>query len=405
MRKKPSSILCNNQSYFTKQQINAAITKFGILKKEVLESHIWCYEIFGQLQKRAEGRFTLKGGACTQLYLPLDTQRCTPDLDCVTELSKKELFNILSTIKNDFNANRLPTTFREYIPKKVRREGRTIPMATFILDLPFIFKTGKRRRLPGLKIDFLFMKTDVLHTTKIDSGEVIGLKLNYSPQCIDLYSMISDKLLTLAASSIGLDINRIEAIYKNIYDLYNLINTYNTMACFKAVAQRLQHSLYLETEMKNAPTVTVEYLLEDIFLTLCQVFQLDLIENYIVPVTLCGYEQEYLQEEMRNELNIDKWSIMSMYLLIWISALKDYIQNKDSSKLNGINLVLDEYEHYLSMERRQKKLYISALKERITSKGLTLNLNPVTTPLRIIYLDYIVSNLPLFDSVPKLNHR
>lgn len=394
MNKNHHSALCHPSSSFTSNHIKKASKILELSYKESLETHIWIYELHSQIQKRAGNRCVLKGGASTQLFLPIDYQRCTADLDCATDLSPKELHKIMYSIKDCFYKNNLNCSYVEYIPRSIKLHGRTIPMMTFIFDLTFKFNKKKWLRHPGIKIDFLFLDLKKLHTTKVLYGETLGLNLSYTPITIDKYSTISDKFITLASKTLGLDRNKLEGIYKNIYDLYWLINTYNDLETFKIISLRVKESLAIEIEMKNGIPITIDELLEDILCNLYDIATVSLLQSSSeLPFPIMKFKEESLQKELRDSLNADMWSVMSLYLYMWVSSLKTYTSNKDYSKLEGLNTVIDKYNYYLSLTKNERRMFKRELKQQIITKDPLLNLEGTGNVLRLVYLNYILSNL------------
>lgn len=394
MNRKHRSILFHPNSTFTSRHIKNASKILGLSYKESLETHIWVYELHSQIQKRAGNGCVLKGGASAQLYLPIDYQRCTADLDCATDLSPKELHKIMYSIKDDFYKNNIHCSYIEYIPRSVKVHGRTIPMMTFIFDLSFQFNKKKWLRHPGIKIDFLFLDLKKIHKTEVLYGETLGLNLSYTPIAIDKYSTISDKLITLASKSLGLQRNKLEGIYKNIYDLYWLINTYNDLESFKVISQRITESLAMEIEMKNGTPITIDELLEDILCTLYDTATVSLLQSSSeLPFSIIEFKELYLQKEFRDSLNTDMWSAMCLYLYIWIFSLKIYLYNKNYSSLEGLNTVIDKYDYYLSLVKKERRMFKRELKESVISKDPLLNLEGTGNVLRLLYLDHILSNM------------
>lgn len=397
MARNKKTVLSHPSTNFTKGYIKSVSRNLGILNYYTLEDHIWIYELYSQIQKRAKDRCVLKGGASTQLHLPLEFQRLTADIDCATTLSRKELEKVMHSIKDDFNKAGIHCSYKEYIPKDVRLHGRTIPMMTFIFHIPFVFNSWKRQRYPGLKLDFLFLDIEKLNTTKLSNCKTLGLELSYAPIVIDQYSTISDKFLTLSPKLSGFQRNQLDKIYKNIYDLYCLVNTYNDLKSFKIISERFKESLEAEITMKNANPIHMETFLEDILCTTYDIAILSLSENYSeLPIEVFRFQEVSMTKDTRQSLNTDMWSIMSLYLYIWVFALKNYIFQKDYSKLEGINVVLNEYSYYKSLVKKERRAFKRFLKTRISSKAPLLNLESTGNPLRLIYLDYILANMKPF---------
>ncbi|MCM0647079.1 nucleotidyl transferase AbiEii/AbiGii toxin family protein [Clostridium swellfunianum] len=387
-----ASIFTHPFDYFTKHHIKSYAKEKDIIYKDNLESHIWIYELHSQIQKRCGDRVVLKGGASAQIHLPVNLQRLSNDIDCATDLSRRDLFDVMKDIRESYIKAKFYTSYEEYIPKSIRRDGRTIPMMTFIYDVPFVYQTKMRQRYPGMKLDFLFLDTKALHAVTLKSAETIGLKLKYNPICIDKYSTTSDKLLTLATHTLGLEANKLDALYKNIYDLSCLLKVVDDIESFKIIAERLKESIQHEIEVKNAHNVTTEDFFKDL---LSSIFYLSLTnmstEYNRILLNLAWFSQQTLPGETRSILSADLWSILSLHLYVWIYSLGNYILSKDYSRLIGIDVILSEYEYYITLFKKERRKYKAELKRRILEKEPSLNVDATGNPLRLMYLDYILT--------------
>jgi hypothetical protein len=388
-----ATIFTHPFDYFTEQHIKTYAKENDIVFKDNLESHMWVYELHSQLQKRCGNRIILKGGASSQLHVPVNLQRLTNDIDCATDLSRKELFDVMRSIKESYIKAKFYTSYEEYIPKSVQREGRTIPMMTFIYDIPFAYQTKMRERYPGMKMDFLFLDTKTLHSTQLNPVETLGMKLNYNPICIDKYSTTSDKLLTLATETLGLEANKIDALYKNVYDVSCLLKVTNDLDSFKLISERLKESVNHEIKVKNALHVTLEDFFKDLLDSILYLSLTNMTADYnrILP-NLMWFGKQTLPGDTRSMLSADLWSILCLHLYVWTYALRNYIISKDYSTLIGIDVVLTEYEYYLSLFKKERRKYKSELKRRILEKEASLNIDATGNPLRLMYYDYIMTN-------------
>ena len=394
MDSKYSSIFTHNYNNFTKKHLSSTADKYGLLKKEALESHIWVYELYSHIQKRSSYECVLKGGACAQLYLPIDSQRCTADIDIATSLTPHQLDELLHSIRYEFNMKKFYTSYSEYVPEMVKLHGKTIPMMTYMFNIPFIFKGGKRKKYPSLKIDFLFADVDRLDKTIVSKGETLGLKLNYSPVCTSPYSLICDKLLTFAKSPIGLEGYKIEGFYKNVYDLFYLLDSYNDIDNFKKISSYLSKSASMEFQLRAMAPLSMDDLLEDILFNLYNFAIADIENSYEnLHHRIIKFQDSFLQEHMRKELNFNTWSIMTMYLYIWTNSLKNYLDNKDFSGLTLINEIISQYEEYLLLDNAQKRNYLLSYRNDIYRRDSSLNLKSLDNPLRLIYLYNIILKL------------
>jgi hypothetical protein len=379
---------------FNKPNISNTAKEYGFQHRDAVEAHLWVYELYYQIQKRAGTNCLLKGGACAQLYLPLQVQRCTLDLDVATSLTARDLQQLLKAITSDFNANRFHSEFREYIPRQPLSDKQLIPMKTFLFTLPFIFKRGRRGSFPDIKMDFIFLPPEDFPATYVEKGKTVGLELKYSPFTLTQYSIICNKFLIFASSSIGLDTYKIESFYKNIYDLYYLTNEYNNLNCFKEVSKIIDNNIRLEFSLKNQMPSDTLSVIDDMLSTLHELFTLDLLSGEPKPPKrLVDFQERCIQVSIRQDLNLDTWAIMAMYLYIWLVTLREYINSGSSSSIELINYILDEYDKYVTLDKKERRSLIKEYKKTIFFKDSRLMLSRGIDPLRIIYLYNIYNRL------------
>jgi hypothetical protein len=390
--KRPEAMFIHNYKSFRKENILEIAKDFGFSRRDVLESHLWVYELDAQIQKYAKGHSVLKGGACSQIYLPLNVQRCTVDIDAYTDLTPKELDDIMLSIRYKFNMGKFYCSFKEYVPPFIQESNR-LPMRTFLFFLPFAFKKGKKKEPPWLKVDFLFFDTNALHSNIVSKGETLGLKLNYSPLCISSYAMICDKLLTFAVNSIGLDIYKVDSFYKNIYDVFYLVNDHTDIESFKKIASEFKHSIDIEFTIKGIRPIEADELLDDVLHTLFKIFTLDLTKDYKRPhKKLIKFEESVLQANVKEKLDSDTWAMMSMYLYLFSSSLRHYLNFGSLEKLKFVEEIIKTYEYYDSLPLDHKNAYIKKLKSEIILMDPKLSLGIIKEPLRLMYLHYILHN-------------
>lgn len=389
---KSEALFIHNYKNFKKESILGIAADFGFSRKDIVESHLWVYEVFAQIQKYTKERCVLKGGACAQLYLPLNVQRCTADIDAYTDLTPDELNALMLSIRYKFNMGKFYCSYKEYTPAFINSD-RKLPLKTFLLFMPFIFKKGKRKEPPWLKIDFLFFDTNMLHSNIISKGETLGLKLNYSPICISPYALICDKLLTFAVNSIGLELYKIDGFYKNVYDLFYLINSYADIESFKNIASEFSHSISIEAGIKNIDSIDPNELLTDIMHTLYNMFTIDLRKDFKNPhKKLIKFEESVIQENIREKLDSDTWAMMEMYIYLFSASLHYYLSFKNIEKLKFVDEIINMYEYYNSLPLEHKNAYLKKLRSEIALIDSRLYLGIITEPLRIIYLHYILHN-------------
>lgn len=382
-------VKCLNHSYknFLEENIASTANYYGISSKNTLERHIWIYEFLSQIQKRSNDRCVLKGGACAQLYIPLEAQRCTNDLDIATNLNKNKLKLILSSIEQSFKKNKIHIRIDEYIPKSVLIKGKTLPLTTFIVKIPLSFRENKKSIISEIKIDFMHVDINRLYKNKVNKPNILGLNLNFSPLAIPPYSIIGDKLLTFAVNSIGIESFKIDKLYTNIYDIFYIINSMNSSETLKAVSENITDSISMEYKIKNIKPVGINVIFNDILNTLYKLSIIDLNPNYIsYNKHFEKFKHNCLQYNIRNILNDDTWSIMCLNIYLWTYALKHYIDNKSFSELKHFHRVIEEYEALKNLTEKEKTRYVNNIKEQLKQKNHDLLYKNIEDPLRLIYL-------------------
>lgn len=392
INKRKKSFFIHDYYKFTEQYIGNKSSYYGIPRRGI-ERQIWIYELHSQIQKRLKGRVVLKGGASTQLYLPLQVQRCTEDLDLYTDLSPKQLRKEMKSIEKEFNSNKIHMKANEYIPKSVIKSGKTLPITTFVIKLPFIFKGNRKSKEESLKIDFLHMNIKKLHTTFFKNGEILGLNLNYIPITIDKYSAITAKVVTFAVNSIGIEKFKKDKLYKNAYDMYHMITTYVDKDILVKVAEYMKISMKEEFYIKKIQPISIEEVLEDILQELYYLSIYDLKDNFTgYSKRFLDFQINYLQYGIKEKLDFDSWGIICSHLYLWVYALNYYILHKDLSKLNYITKIEEEYKFYNKLSDKDQIVYLDNIRTKLQNKKGQYLYNDINDPLRFIYLHYIYFN-------------
>jgi hypothetical protein len=397
MKKRKASIsnfLTHEYSNFTEYNIANEANYYGINNKSILERHFWIYEFHSKLQHRLKERTILKGGACAQLYLPVATQRCTEDLDLYTNLNSKELKSEFNSLIKEFNINKIQSKAQEYIPRSVQLHGKTMPITTFIVKLPFIYRENRKSGVSQLKVDFLHVDTNRLKINHLDKRSTLGLGLRYNPLCISLHSIIGAKLLTFGANTVGIENFKKDKHYKNIYDVFYLINENNDVDTLIGVSNYIKDNISLEFKVKGIEPIKILTILEDMIKQLYFLAVEDLRRSYMGPsVRIIIFQQNYIRQNINDDLDQDQWSIMAMYLLIWTHALKNYVISGNFSELQLFNDIIEEYDSFNNLSDKEQIKYINNMKDKLRSKKETFILDVINEPLRLIFLYFIFYNL------------
>lgn len=190
----------------TKEELLRLSGSAGFTQPQVVELFRWDLELVSQLQRQSKD-FILKGGAAAQLYIPLERQRGSVDVDLMFPGQENSLTEAVRALNARFSSRAPFFQFDEYKPKS---PTVGLPMKTYDVGLPSVLTDGCR-----IKLDVLLIDKDVpFHTIK--SARTFACTVE-NVTCSTAGALIGDKLLTLAKSSIG--IQRLEDYPKQIYDL------------------------------------------------------------------------------------------------------------------------------------------------------------------------------------------
>ena len=178
----------------------------GFAQPQVVELFRWDLELVSQLQGEA-GDFILKGGAATQLYIPIEKQRGSVDVDMLFPRRQDQLSGIIRAVNAKFVSHAPLFQFSVYEPKS---PTVGLPMKTYDVDLPSVITNACR-----IKLDVLLIDEDIPLNT-VRRAKTFACTVEKAT-CPTAGALIGDKLLTLARGSIG--IQTVEDYPKQVYDL------------------------------------------------------------------------------------------------------------------------------------------------------------------------------------------
>ena len=190
----------------TKEEMLKLSGSAGFAQPQVVELFRWDLELVSQLQAQSED-FILKGGAATQLYIPLEKQRGSVDVDMLFPRRQDQLSGIIRAVIAKFASHAPLFQFSEYEPKS---PTVGLPMKTYDVDLPSVITNACR-----IKLDVLLIDEDIPLNT-IRRAKTFACTVE-NATCPTAGALVGDKLLTLARGSIG--IQTVEDYPKQVYDL------------------------------------------------------------------------------------------------------------------------------------------------------------------------------------------
>jgi hypothetical protein len=204
--------LIHETAYFTKDEILRRADQYEYPNPLAVEIFLWDCELTAQLQTLSD-KIVLKGGAAAQLYLPLERQRGSVDVDLATSLDKKNVEEVIIQLRKTLEGC---AGFSQYEPKK---PNPNLPLLTYLGSVPSLVDP-KRENLE-IKLDFLCESPDLPHI-ELHNVQTFALKVK-RVICSTTGALIGDKLLTLAKGSIGTELAA--DLPKQIYDVDALFET------------------------------------------------------------------------------------------------------------------------------------------------------------------------------------
>ena len=111
----PSNLIIPAES-FSADRLAKNAQDLGYAQAETLEALIWDYELYAQLQKRISGLCRLKGGAAVQLYVPIERQRASVDVDILTTIPQPEMQLLLEEVSRNYDAEPPYLQFEPFVP-------------------------------------------------------------------------------------------------------------------------------------------------------------------------------------------------------------------------------------------------------------------------------------------------
>jgi len=213
--------LIHSINFFDQSAILERKERLGLTNEARIELFLWDLEIFCQLYKRLGDRLVLKGGAAAQLYLPVDWQRTSVDIDMICRATEEEIKACLKDIENAFMGEGDLLKFRPHRPKNAKTE---LPLLTFFLMVPSeVITDNDNKGVQEIKVEF-FMDMEEWPSLQLKNPEIFAMETGGSYMILKLEAMIADKLTTLGPNTIGIPDFRRDELCKHLYDLDALLH-------------------------------------------------------------------------------------------------------------------------------------------------------------------------------------
>jgi hypothetical protein len=230
---------------FLRDQLEQRRVTHGFAHLNKVEAFAWDMEIYGQLLQHLGDAIVLKGGAATQLYLPVELQRSSVDIDIICTAAMQDFDRVTEEIFSRLSGDGKLLRFSKYVPA---HPTPGLELTTYFVATPSVCTPAENfgRQDPSIQQ----IKVDVLHED-IDSHKYLpkgtatfALDVAFEPRVLTADSLFGDKLLTLATTTVGIPDSRASDRCKQLYDLDKLLG---------------QGLLTKSSEMQQAFDSTMEY--------------------------------------------------------------------------------------------------------------------------------------------------
>lgn len=328
--------LIHDAAFFTEESVKRRATKYGFANNLAVEIFLWDCEIAAQLQTHSES-LILKGGAATQLHLPVEMQRGSIDIDMVGPLTETEVEEIVALIPSN-----LPSvSFERYFPKSPIPR---IPLITYQGKIPTLIPERRTSDIT-IKTEFLLEDIGLDHST-LPEAPTFAIEAK-NIKCYSVPSLIGDKLLTLARNTIG--VTREEDVPKQIYDIATLSELHVPSSDeFSLIADAINKLIPIEAGYRGLHLDTKD-VLNDIQTSLKQYSLLDTSGgNRQIWNNITSFQQFYVNSSQRK--NRDEWSERA-WRLRFLSELIASISEGES-----VHAQATKYSSALTMSKKLREI-------------------------------------------------
>ncbi|MBM5805721.1 MAG: nucleotidyl transferase AbiEii/AbiGii toxin family protein [Candidatus Verstraetearchaeota archaeon] len=259
----------------------------------------------------------LKGGAAAQLYLPIEGQRGSVDIDLTTHLRRDELDQLVSKVSQKFRAATPLFQFKKYSPKAPKVN---VPITTYDVLLPSVFRGDC-----SIKVDILTSDLS-LPIVEMSGIETFAIKVSKA-KIISLGALIGDKLLTLAGGTIGMMSE--EDYPKQIYDVEMLAFRGGrlTEGAIKDAADAIEKIVLEEARFRRIETSPIG-VLKDVEKTMECYSLVDLaVGNTSTKRNINNFQQFYVhRREMSTRLY--EWSSRALRVKFLATLMQTHLSGK-----------------------------------------------------------------------------
>ncbi len=336
--------MIHDEIFFTKAEILRRAEKYEYPNSLAVEMFLWDCELASQLQSICDD-LILKGGAATQLHLPLERQRGSRDIDMVTSLKKENIREIIQKLDEKLQGS---VKFVLHEPKKPKIK---LPLQTYFAHVPS--KTNSDYDELQIKIDFMCelpkLPSIVLSNVQTYAVEIKNIR------CSTAGALTGDKLLSLAEGSIGLELKA--DFPKQIYDIDALLGTCKISESF---VNDFKHSVStltaIEASFRNR-TTTPNEALADVIRTMDEYSLVDTPSGKKETKQEIEKFQQFFVSKSQRKPNYE-WSTKALRIKFLATLASRLLEGKMSD-----TEVTKSLTEYVSIERRLENIQGAVIPE------------------------------------------
>jgi len=316
--------MIHDEKFFQKEEILRRAKQYQFPDPIAVVYFLWDCELCAQLQSICDC-LILKGGAATQLHLPLEKQRGSKDIDIVTSLDLKDIPAIMNKLTEKMDGK---IRFKQYGPKN---PTSNIPLLTYLVYVPSYI--DENRKELEVKIDFL------CNCLPLNSENLVKVQTyaveTQTIKCLTAGTLLGDKLLSLAKGSIGMTF---EDYYpKQIYDVDALIQSGVPSEPFFDDAIRAVSCLVVSEAGYRQIVVEPPKVMEDIVRVMERYSLVDMPQGESeLKKVIDNFQQFYVNNTQR--VNRDGWSIKALRIRFFTGVISLLLEKK-ISKEEAVQLV------------------------------------------------------------------
>ena len=302
--------------FFNQSTILERKNRLGLTNEARIELFLWDLEMFCQIYKRLGDRLVLKGGAAAQLFLPVDWQRTSVDIDMLCRATEEEIRTCLDDVENAFMGEGDLLKFRPHRPKNAKTE---LPLLTFFLTVPSeVITDNNNKGVQEIKLEF-FLDKEEWPSVQLKSPEIFAMETGESYRVLTLEALIADKLTTLGPNTVGIPDFRRDELCKHLYDLDTLLHfpnegTHNIVEVKELYFKRAE----LECESRKIAFIK-EKIAADVVGWLNSLFLIDFRKDTQLEKDINDFQSLYLRKTINRGKS--QWAIIGEKLRFYLANL------------------------------------------------------------------------------------